>query len=50
MCNVNASPEREEQMTLGDAKICLEDVLKPGGFQSSDLTGASRFDVCELAE
>jgi len=54
MCNVSASPEREEEMALAEAKRYVEEVLKLGEIQNFSISGGEPLlradDVCELAE
>jgi len=54
MCNVGSSPERDEEMDLGDARRYLEDVLRLGEIENFILTGGEALlradEVCELAQ
>ena len=54
MCNVSASPEREEEMALVDAKSHVDEALKLGEVRNFVIQGGEPLlrpdDVCELAK
>jgi hypothetical protein len=54
MCNVSASPEREEEMELRDAKRYVEEALRLGDIQGLCLQGGEPLlredEVCEIAQ